>query len=148
MTAMAEGEEQAVSVESVSTRSGVVDAFVMDSAGRIVAPAGRSGEPLDRIEGTAKNVSEIQDYYQERTSTGDYALVQPLTHQNERIGFVVLRYAGAEAAEGRTVPILLFLGFVLILVGACVAYFSMRKKAVIATESTLSERPEPTLSDF
>jgi pSer/pThr/pTyr-binding forkhead associated (FHA) protein len=148
MTALAAGEEQALSVESVSNRPGVEDALVLNREGRVMAPAGRSGEALEIIEGTTKKVSEIGEYFQERTSAGDYALVTPLTHEGERIGFAVLRYSGAEAAEGRTVPGLLLLGFLLILGGACAAYFLTRKKTVVATETTLSEHSEPTLTDF
>jgi hypothetical protein len=149
-TALAAGENQALSVESVSNRPGVEDALVLDMGGHVLAPGDRSGGAYETIEGTAKKVSEIGDFFQGRTSAGDYVLVKPLTRQGERIGFVVLRYSGVAVAERKTVPVLLFLGFLLIVGGAWGAYLLSQKPALelVATETTLAENPEPTLTDF
>jgi hypothetical protein len=148
--ALAAGNLQELSADTVRNEPGVEDAAILDVEGRVLAPSGRSGQSHQAIETAPKEVLERGGFYLARGGAGDYDLVRPLIHRGERVGFAVLRYSGARVAERKSVPVLLFLGFLLIAGGAWGAYFLSKKQALerVATETTLAENPGPTLTDF
>lgn len=144
--ALAAGNLQELSADSVRNEPGVEDAVILDVEGRVLAPGGRSGQSHEAIETAPKEVLESGGLYLARGGAGDYDLVRPLIHRGERVGFAVLRYSVARVAERKSVPVLLFLGFLLIAGGAWGAYFLSKKQALerVATETTLAENPDPT----
>jgi hypothetical protein len=148
--ALAAGNLQELSIDSVVNEPGVEDVLILDVEGRVLAPGGRSGQSHEAIENAPQEVLERDELYWARSGGGDYDLVRPLTYRGERVGFAVLRYSGARVAERKSVPVLLFLGFLLIAGGAWGAYFLSKKQALerVATETTLTENPDPTTMDF
>jgi hypothetical protein len=138
--ALATSNLQDLSVESVKNQPGVADVVILDGEGRVLVPGDRSGQSHEAIENAPGEALETGGLYRARTAAGDYDLVRPVFYQGKRVGFVVLRYTGVREAERKSVPVLLFLGFLLIAGGAWGAYFLSKKQALqrIATETTLS----------
>jgi hypothetical protein len=138
--ALATDSLEELSVDSVGNQPGVEEAVILDVEGRVLIPSDRAGQAHQAFENVPEDAIERGGLYRTQAVAGDYDLVQPVIYQGERVGFVALRYSGVRVAERKSVPVLLFLGLLLIVGGAWGAYILTKKQALqrISTETTLS----------
>jgi hypothetical protein len=69
----------------------VVSAYVLSSAGDVLAPREAAGRPL-AIEGLAGALAEVRTRREGTAKNGDRVLAEPVLHQGRRVGVAVLSH--------------------------------------------------------
>jgi hypothetical protein len=115
-----EGRARDLDVSAITREERVKEALLLDLSGKVLAPSARIDETLTAIEGIQSPTAEIRTFYLWRRPNGDYVLVEPLVHRGQRVGVAVLVYEAATTSGSLSVAVL-FLGFLVLLLGVAVA---------------------------
>lgn len=118
--AVGEGRARDLDVSSVTREERVKEALLLDLTGKVLAPSARIDETLTAIEGIDSKTEEIRTFYLGRRGSGDYVMVAPVLHQGRRAGVAVLVYEAASASGSFSVAVM-FLGFLVLLLGVAVS---------------------------
>lgn len=124
-TALGEGRSEQASIERVAAESGVMEAFVLDPRGKILAPRSRVGETLT-VEGLP-SVGDVRSLREGVGADGERVLAQPVSQRGRRLGVVVLRLAAPGTGSAATA---LLFGFLLLAVAVAVTVLLARRMTI------------------
>lgn len=117
--AVGESRTRDLSVDNILREERVKEALLLDLEGNVLAPSSRADEVLASVDGINAELPDIRTFYLGRRGS-DYVMVQPLVHRSRRVGFAVLVYEAA-SASGSWATAVLFLGFLVLLLGVVTA---------------------------
>jgi hypothetical protein len=115
-----EGRARDLDVSAITREERVKEALLLDLRGKVLAPSARVGESLTTLSGIQSPIEEIRTFYLGRRPNGDYVFVEPILYRGQRVGIAVLVYEAASTSGSLAVAVL-FLGFLVLLLGVAVA---------------------------
>jgi hypothetical protein len=142
--AIANNQPLQLDTRFVEHEAGVVQAVVMDTEGRVLAPAARSGETISNIEGIAVKPPQMKIFYDGVTASGDYNLVSPIKNDNaQTVGLAWITFTPVSLSQSaNTIAIVIMLViFLSIIVGTVLVY-----AATIMTVKPLANLADSTES--
>jgi hypothetical protein len=142
--AIANNQPLQLDTRFVEHEAGVVQAVVMDTEGRVLAPAARSGETISNIEGIAVKPPQMKISYDGVTASGDYNLVSPIKNDNaQTVGLAWITFTPVSLSQSTsTIAIVIMLViFLSIIVGTVLVY-----AATIITVKPLANLADSTES--
>jgi hypothetical protein len=134
--ALRENRPETLSTQGVAAEPGVVGAYILDTMGRVLAPAEMSGEsagPLLSNLGFDVQAKDIRAFRESRSGDDTTVYALPVRAQGRRLGVAVLHYR-IGAAVSRWTVVMLVLGSLLLLMGVAAAVLLARRWTLLPVQ--------------